>query len=110
MFFRKPSIVIDPRRLPAKYHSRVASKLSDVIGLRNGLPAVAVKVLRVVPMVRKFRVSARDGRAISRLAARRNTTSLPIPNLRFALGSHRLYLLRPISGFVTPVAQVCSCA
>src|SRR5438132_3726314 len=67
MFLTKPSSVSDPTRFPAKYHSRVASKLSDVIGFRNGLPACEVTLpLASKPVVMKLRISRSEERRVGK--------------------------------------------
>src|SRR4051794_10100575 len=94
MFFKKTSTVSEPTLLPAKYHSSVASKLSDVIGLRNGLPALDCgNPLESSRIVRKLRMSASPARAKSPHAAKPKTRSLERPNMRFRLGTQYLYFL-----------------
>ena len=100
MFLTNTSKVIEPTRLPPKYHSRVASKLSDVIGFRNGLPARRRRSCRWRRdrTVRKLRMSARAGRAKSLLAARRKIRSLAEPELQ-------VHARQPVTVFVDSVVR-----
>ena len=88
MFLMKPSTISEPTRLPPKYHSSVASKLSDVIGFRYGLPAVASDVPVGIQSEGQEVPDVAEARTGEVAAGRKSEhRSLLNPNLRFTLGS-----------------------
>ncbi len=74
-----------------KYHSRLPSKLVDSTGFRFGLPPPPVR-FRSEPQL-EAPSAEKSGMVMVCDAAKRNTTSSVMLNLRFALGSTLLCLL-----------------